>query len=276
MDNTSTALVPIPIKRQVISYAEAKDFALVAAQSKMFLNKDITNENKAMALIMIGREMGLGPAASIRGIFLIDGVPNISSRVMAGLIKASGDWDYKTLQWTDKVAEIQFLQSGGHGKWDPQTPTSVFTLEDAKRAGLLDKKGGVWQKYPRNLLWARALTNGFGIFCPHLANGMPVYGLDEQEVKVLETPGIDKKALPSLDLSQLDQEPQEAEFEPANKPQAPAVAGSITEEQYNQLVDLANKKGSALEGIRQYLKLKYMKDMTQEQYTSVMRVLEAK
>jgi hypothetical protein len=211
MENPSTAIV---LSQKQVSYQEAKDFAQIAVDSKYFLSKEITNPAKAMALIMIGRELGLGPAASLRGVYLIEGVPSLSARVMSSLINLSGNWRTKLLQWTHSVAEIQFLRRE-NGTWVPQTPTMVFTIEDAKRAGYIKPKSG-WEKTPRNMLYARALSNGFNIFCPELACGMPIYAVADEELPDrVESHYSPDKAVP-------DDLPPEAEFEPRNTPRETA------------------------------------------------------
>ncbi len=276
MDNPSTALVPAPHKNTgMMSYGDCKEFAEVAAKSRLFLNKDITSSEKALALIMIGREMGLGAAASIRGIYLINGVPSISSRVMASLINMSPNWRIKTLQWTDQVAEIQWLKLVGL-EWVPQTPTSIFTMGEAKRAGLLDKKGP-WHQWPKNMLWARALSNGFNIFCPELAHGMPIYAVAEEEV------GRPKQSLSSLEKSPAGEDVPEAEFEPCRapgaKPEAPDLnlqGNQVSTEQVSELETLAKQKGASLEAIRQHHKVTSLHDLSVTAFASIKKILEAK
>jgi hypothetical protein len=51
---------------------------------------------------------------------------------------------------------------------------STFTLEDARSAELV-KTGSAWAKHPRNMLFARAMSNGVKWHMPDLLGGMPVY-----------------------------------------------------------------------------------------------------
>jgi hypothetical protein len=271
MDN-STALIPAPIKREVLPYEQCQHFAGVAAASKLFLSKEITNPEKALAIIMIGREMGLGPAASIRGIYMINGMPSLSARVMASLIKQSGEWDYETLKWDNKGSEIQFLKRVA-GKWVPQTPTSSFTMEDAKLAGVLNRKDSPWLHYPKNMCWARALSNGFGIFCPHLANGLPVYGVSDEETRTpANAPGAAGFAQAGSDIP-------DAEFEPLKLFPVPEIKSEpgekLTEEQVGKLLALAGQKGASVEAIRLHHKVADIKELSQVAYEKVMKVLEA-
>src|SRR4029077_8382708 len=73
-------------------------------------------------------------------------------------------------RWDNEACEIVFTRKGR-----PLTPSSVFTLEDAERAGL---KGDNYRKFPRNMLFARAITNGARVHCPEVFVGA-VYTPDE-------------------------------------------------------------------------------------------------
>ena len=50
----------------------------------------------------------------------------------------------------------------------------------------------------------------------------------------------------------------------------------LSQEEYTGFLELAKRKGSQLESIRMHLKLKDLKHMSREQYTSVLKVLESK
>ena len=53
-----------------------------------------------------------------------------------------------------------------------------ITMEDAKRAGLLGKTS--WQRYPEDMLFARALSRGARRFCPDALGGA-IYTPEELE-----------------------------------------------------------------------------------------------
>lgn len=90
------------------------------------------------------------------------------------------------------VMLADFRKAGGKFKWiktgddgqeaaieltfDGNTITSRFTIEDAKRAGLL-KAGGNWEKTPGNMLRARATSNGIRMVAPEVSAG--VYTAEE-------------------------------------------------------------------------------------------------
>jgi hypothetical protein len=88
---------------------------------------------------------------------------------MASRVKASGKYNYKVTEMTDKVCTIDFLEGG------QSIGTSSFTIEDAKKAGTKNL-----DKFPRNMLFARAMSNGVRWFCPDIYEG-PVYVPEEME-----------------------------------------------------------------------------------------------
>jgi len=130
--------------------------------------------------IMAGRELGYGPFASVQGIHVIQGKPQVSANLMAAAVKAHPRYDYKVRKMTDSVVEIEFFENGASiGK-------SEFTDEQAKAAQLTGKS--VWKQFPRNMLFARALSNGVRWFCPDVFNGNAVYV--EGEIDGNEEPSV--------------------------------------------------------------------------------------
>ena len=139
---------------------------------------DVRKISQAIVKIIAGQELGLGPIASVNGIHFIEGALTPGSNVMASLVKRSGIYDYRVLELTDLSCTVRFLRKIETGEWEPFEPDSVFTISDAKRAGLVKPRSG-WEKYPRNMLFARAMSNGFRWHTPQLAGGFPLYDPSE-------------------------------------------------------------------------------------------------
>lgn len=130
---------------------------------------DIKSAAQAVVKIQAGAELGLGAYTSISGIHIIQGKPVLGAGIIAGKVKGSGKYDYEVMQQDDKVCSIDFYQ----GK--KKLGNSTFTIDDAKRAGTKNM-----DKYPRNMLFARAVSNGVKWYCPDVFNG-PVYVPEEME-----------------------------------------------------------------------------------------------
>ncbi|MGH2620151.1 MAG: hypothetical protein ACRDHG_06215 [Anaerolineales bacterium] len=138
---------------------------------------DVRKVSQAIVKIVAGQELGLGPIASVNGIHFIEGALVPGANVMAALVKRSGDYDYKVLELDDEKCTIQFLHKAA-GEWEAMQPDVTFTMSDARRASLVKARSG-WEKFPKNMLFARALSNGFKWHTPHLGGGFPMYDPSE-------------------------------------------------------------------------------------------------
>jgi len=149
--------------------------------AKLFMKsgffKDAGDVAKAAVKILAGRELGIGAFASIQGISLIQGKLNLSANLQAALLKKSGKYDFKVLQHTNKICQIEFFYKNGKA-----IGVETFSIDDAKQAGLLSNQ--VWAKYPKNMLFARCLTNGIRFHCPDIGEGSTLY--DEYEASSFE------------------------------------------------------------------------------------------
>lgn len=154
-------------------------------ESGMFT--DIKSAAQAVVKITAGKEMGIPPFAAMSGIHIIVGKPTVGAGLMAANVKGSGKYDYRVVEQSDKVCSIDFMQKVGKmvdGKLldaYEKIGNSTFTIEDAKKAGTKNI-----DKFPKNMLFARAISNGVKWFCPDIFNG-PVYVPEEME-GVTETP----------------------------------------------------------------------------------------
>ena len=161
-------LVPIRSSIEPETLDQIMTYAAIAMKSGYF---GVRNIEEAAVRILYGKEMGLSVMQSMMGISIIQGRPGMSAGTIAAKVKESGKYDYKVTKWDEKLCEIQFLE---HGK---PVGRSVFTIEDAKRAGLW-KAGGGWDKYPRSMLFARACTQGVRAYAPDIFLG-PIYSPEE-------------------------------------------------------------------------------------------------
>lgn len=122
--------------------------------------------------ILAGREMGYPPFASVQGIHIIQGRPAISANLMASAVKAHPMYDYRVRTMTDKECSIEFFQRNGD-KWE-SLGVSTFNESDARKAGTKNM-----DKFARNMLFARAMSNGVRWFTPDCFSGNTVYVPEE-------------------------------------------------------------------------------------------------
>lgn len=122
--------------------------------------------------ILAGREMGYPPFASVQGIHIIQGRPAVSANLMAAAVKAHPMYDYRVRIMTDKECVIEFFQRNGD-KWE-SLGVSTFNESDARKAGTKNM-----DKFARNMLFARAMSNGVRWFTPDCFSGNTVYVPEE-------------------------------------------------------------------------------------------------
>ena len=115
--------------------------------------------------IEAGRALNLPPLLAMTEVHVIDGKPTLGAGAYAALVKASPRYDYRVLFLTNEKCGIRFLER----RSGEVLGESIFTREDASTAGLLNK--GPWKQYPRNMLFARAMSNGVAWFCPDVTMG---------------------------------------------------------------------------------------------------------
>jgi hypothetical protein len=166
------ALVPQPPQSQSIDLQSTIDVAKTFVQSGFF--SDTKKVSQAVVKIMAGREFGIGPFAAMRNLYISkDGKIGTEAHLMAQRIKASGKYNYRVRELTDDKCSIEFFEKSLDGtKWE-SVGSSDFDQEDAKRGGVGKdnaKGDGTLKKWPRNMLFARALSNGFRWHCPDAMN----------------------------------------------------------------------------------------------------------
>ena len=136
---------------------------------------DAKDASQAIIKVLAGKELGLGPIASMTGIYIVKGRVTMSANLIAAQIKRSGRYTYTVISMTDEKVEIVFSEV--RGTVASEIGRSAFTKQDAITASLW-QSSDPWKKTPRNMLFARAMSNGAKWFCPDIFVG-PVYTPDE-------------------------------------------------------------------------------------------------
>jgi hypothetical protein len=169
----------IPAVRQSGTVTTLDDRTLGSVLVKSGYFKDARDEAQAIVKVLAGRELGLGPVASMTGIFVVEGKPTLGSNLIAALVKRSGKYNYRVPVSTATECAIDWFEGG------QPCGRSSFTMQEAQAANLAGK--GPWRSYPKAMLFARALTQGARMFCADIFAG-PIYTPEElgAEVSVTE------------------------------------------------------------------------------------------
>lgn len=182
---------------QIMPVKDIMDMSKMFVESGMFT--DAKSIAQAFVKIQAGQEIGLAPFAAMSGINVIMGKPTFGAGVIASSVKGSGKYDFKVKELNDKSCSIDFFE----GK--EFIGNSTFTIEDAKKQGTKNL-----DKFPKNMLYARAMSNGQKWFCPdvfqiavYVPEEMPEQTYDVQHVEVIEPVEVKTPALTNAQFDKL-------------------------------------------------------------------------
>jgi 5'-3' exonuclease len=106
------------------------------------------NAEAIWAVIIRGREMGLGALTALDTFHVIEGKPAPSAHLLVSRAKQHPDCEYfQFISGDDKHAEYETKN-----RRNPRPTRLRYTIEQATRAGLLAKSGGNWSKRPEEML----------------------------------------------------------------------------------------------------------------------------
>lgn len=174
--NKQLAVITPGAQYKNLSLNEAKELAGAMVNAKMF--PDLESANTAYVKILAGQEMGVPPFQAMSGIHIIKGRATIAAALLASKIMESGRYKYDVIVMSDDVVVLNFYVMVS-GKWVLRGE-SRFSKEDASKAGTQNMG-----RFPRNMLFSRALSNGYKWYAPDALNGVTAY----VEGEIVDEPG---------------------------------------------------------------------------------------
>lgn len=151
--------------------AETMSLGDIFVKSGFF--SDTKSQAQAVVKILAGKELGLSPLQAMNSLYIVNGKIGMAAQLMSSLIKSSGKYDYHLDILDNEKCIVTFYQINGERK---EIGKSNFTKEDAVKCGLVNKTS--FQNFPRNMLFSRALSNGFRWYCPD-ALKVRIYTIEE-------------------------------------------------------------------------------------------------
>ncbi len=157
-----------------------RSWRLAVSLSASGMFKDARQAEQAFAKMLVGRDLGLTPTQALMGLHFVEGKIEIAAVMMATFVRSRDGYDYKVIKHTADGCAIEFFVD------DESRGVSTFTIADAQTAGLTRDRGSAksnYVKYPRNMLFARAMSNGCKWLIPEALAGIPVYVEGEIEAQ---------------------------------------------------------------------------------------------
>lgn len=162
------------IKEIVAGSPIEKDAMLLAAMISSGYFKDATSISKAITKALIGESMGMGLVQAMNSLYVIDGKVAMDSHAIRNTAVMAG-YTIKTLTLDETKAVLEWsIRKDGK---EELLGLSEYTQEDAVKAGLWDKPN--WRKFPKDMLFARAITRGARMYANQAFANQPVYERDE-------------------------------------------------------------------------------------------------
>lgn len=131
----------------------------------------------AYAVMQTAQTLGLSPLAGLLNIYEVQGKPYLSGRLIAALIKQSNDYDYRIEEHTDDACTVVIRKRDKFSGEVQDCEPVRYTMADAKAAGNAGKD--VWKKYPRRMLFYKAVTDAATYHCPEVTMEVPTYDGEE-------------------------------------------------------------------------------------------------
>ena len=178
-----------------------------------------TTTYQAMAIVQAGKEMGLQPLQSLRTMNFIKGRLVMSVQLQLALAKNTKDVVVESMEESDDYCKVTLRRK-------EEFITCEYTLDDAKKAGLI-KPDGNWTKYQRQMLRWRAIGDALRIICPDLVMGL----LSPEEAESIETfaPSV-QKGRPEVSTPQAKSQAGKTPAGDAAKPSSSKVKEELKKE----------------------------------------------
>ena len=161
----------LAVRKQELNFDIWQTITAVAPVMKDSRLFGVASAEQAMAIMAKGYEMGLTLTASFEFISVIQGKPTLSPRGALALVQQSDLLtgikieDVKDDKGAPYACRVWMRRKSGFEY------TAEFTMDDAKRAGLV-KPDGAWTTYPANMLRWRAIGYAIDVVFPDVTGGM--------------------------------------------------------------------------------------------------------
>ena len=206
-----TSAIALTDNGQVIlrNIGEALCFANLMARGQMLPTK-VTPEMATISIIA-GARLGLDPFQSVQSIAVINGRPALWGDGMVAVVKASGLVEDEQIEYVPSYKDCRGVRVRVKRKGVKTYYEGLFSLEDAKHAGLLGR--GVWATYTRRMLLNRARAFAYRDGFADVLKGFRVVE-EEQDIEIME---LEKEVSPATETKKKGKSPVDTIFASASE-----------------------------------------------------------
>ena len=174
------AIVPINVGERGLALRTLEDVQRLAKgiMDSSFAPKNFTKGSDVVIAIVYGMELGMQPLQALQNLAIINGKPSIYGDAAPALVRASGlmarhkEW-FTGSEYSDDFTAHCLTQR----RDEDETHETTFSVADAKRAELWNKRGRdgqttPWVTYPKRMLMWRARGFNFRDKFPEALRGL--------------------------------------------------------------------------------------------------------
>ena len=171
---------------------EAMQIADILAGSELVPKNYQRKPGDILVAMQWGAEVGMHALQALQNIAVINGRPSIWGDAMLALVRASGLLDFikEELSSDGTTATCTVKRK------NEEPAVSIFTMEDAKKAGLAGKQGP-WTQYPKRMLKLRARSYALRDVFPDVLKGMAI-AEEEKDKEIDITPASTGSTTPAV------------------------------------------------------------------------------
>lgn len=230
---------PDPTGGRLVAWAEAAAAAhrLARALSQTaFVPQAMRNEGDATAAILMGDELGLGPLASLRSIYVVHGTPALYARAMVALALSRGH-DIWTESSTDQAVTVC-----GRRRGSEHVERAEWTIQRATKAGYTTNRK--YASNPQEMLYSKAAAEIARKVAPDVLAAIP-YSVEDIELEQPATTTVTRAPAPRSRVSRKHApvpEPEAPMIEPEPEPE-PEPVEPMTDHSRREMFALLTERG---------------------------------
>jgi hypothetical protein len=179
-DDTETTALALAVQDMPITWTMVKGFATTASIPTRYHDKPYD----ILTTMKMGQELGVPPLEALNEIYIVNGKPSASGKLLAAMIWRAGH--IIIVDPSPKGATVRCWRKI-NGKYH-EMPEVSFMREDAERANLMDKD--TYQQYPAAMMAWRAITLAARLHFPDVVSSIGYvpeeHGLEDMDMMEAE------------------------------------------------------------------------------------------
>lgn len=151
----------------------ARNFAQDLSKSTMIPMQYQNNYANCLVALEYANRTGQSPLQVMQSLNVIQGRPSWDSKALIGMINTSGKYDHDLRFTYGKDDKGEIVSCFAWTKKDGEVIEGIpYTMEKAKKEGLLNKNNSFWNKDHVLMLTYRAVSRFASINCPEITLGL--------------------------------------------------------------------------------------------------------